>query len=280
MGRQKILFTVTAYPLPSRSYDELVCTAGLREDGSWVRIYPVPFKFLNFRKYQWVEISLKKRKKDDFRPESYSPADFDLSDMKIIGSIGTDNHWAERKKICLKEVYSSLENLIEDSKSPQNKSLACFKPAQILDLFVEPDNRDWKPLWKQARLQYDLFATDEENRRAYESMIRKIPYKFKYRILDEEGKESQMMIEDWEIGALYWNCLARAEGDEKEAIEKVKQKYFDEFSAENDIYLFLGTTMQFHRRRVKNPFVIAGVFYPKKEPNVRQLKLNFSYRQF
>lgn len=38
MPREKILLTVTTYPLPSRSYDELVCTAGVREDGSWVRM--------------------------------------------------------------------------------------------------------------------------------------------------------------------------------------------------------------------------------------------------
>jgi hypothetical protein len=42
--RKKVLLTVTTYPLPSRSYDELVCTAGILEDGSWIRIYPVPLR--------------------------------------------------------------------------------------------------------------------------------------------------------------------------------------------------------------------------------------------
>ena len=42
----KILITVTTYPLPSRSYDELVCTAGITEDGKWIRIYPVPLSSL------------------------------------------------------------------------------------------------------------------------------------------------------------------------------------------------------------------------------------------
>lgn len=275
MPKLKVLITVTAYPLPSRSYDELVCTAGVLEDGSWIRIYPVPFKFLNFRKYQWVEISLERRNKDDFRPESHRPKDLTLGDITILGSIDTANYWEERKKFCLNEVYYSLEKLIEDSKNPKNKSLACFKPSKILDLVIEPDGRDWKPLWKQARLQYDLFATDEENKKAYESMIRKIPYKFKYKLVDEDGKVSQMMIEDWEIGALYWNCLARAEGDEQEAIKKVRQKYYEKFTTENDIYLFLGTTKQYHQRRAKNPFVIIGVFYPLKEPDRKQLKFRF-----
>lgn len=42
MPRERILITVKTYPTLSASYGELVCTAGLREDGSWIRIYPVP----------------------------------------------------------------------------------------------------------------------------------------------------------------------------------------------------------------------------------------------
>ena len=40
MARVKLLLTVTTYPLPSRSYDELVCTAGILEDGSWIAVRP------------------------------------------------------------------------------------------------------------------------------------------------------------------------------------------------------------------------------------------------
>jgi hypothetical protein len=42
--REKILITVKTYPVISKKYQETVCTAGLREDGSWVRLYPVPFR--------------------------------------------------------------------------------------------------------------------------------------------------------------------------------------------------------------------------------------------
>jgi len=46
MPRKKVLITVTTYPLPSRSHDELVCTAGILETGEMIRIYPVPLSFL------------------------------------------------------------------------------------------------------------------------------------------------------------------------------------------------------------------------------------------
>ena len=39
------------------------------------------------------------------------------------------------------------------------------------------------------------------------------------------------MIEDWETGQLYWNCLSRHEGDEAKAkaIADVRKKYFEDF---------------------------------------------------
>ena len=78
------------------------------------------------------------------------------------------------------------------------------------------------------------------------------------------------MIEDWEIGQLYWNCFRNAKGKnleerEMDALEKVKNKYFDEFVSKNELYFFVGTTKEWHLRRGYNPFVIIGVFYPLKD---------------
>ena len=67
------------------------------------------------------------------------------------------------------------------------------------------------------------------------------------------------------LACIYWNCLRAAEGNETVALEKVRQKYEVEFLKEKDIYLFLGTTKEWHMRRANNPFVIIGVFYPKQK---------------
>ncbi len=153
-----------------------------------------------------------------------------------------------------------MEKLIADSKAPKNKSLAVFKPASIIKLEWEETDRDWKDEWKFLRKQGDLFEPDK----GPEILIPKLPYKFFYLFTDETGKQRRLMIEDWEIGSLYWNCLKAANGNETIAIQKVKQKYEEEFR-KNDIYFFLGTTKEWHTRRAKNPFVIIGVFYPRKE---------------
>ena len=67
----KIFVTVKTYPTLSTSYDELVCIAGINEEGKWIRLYPIPFRKLSydkrFSKYQWIEINVEKNSKD-FRP--------------------------------------------------------------------------------------------------------------------------------------------------------------------------------------------------------------------
>lgn len=269
MARKKVLITVTTYPLPSRSYDELVCTAGVLENGEWIRIYPVPLSFLidlkgsgkvKNVKYTWIELDLNERS-DDFRPESHSPVNYDFKDIVIGDTINTDGNWMLRKELCLKNIYTNKKKLLEDSKAPANSSLATFKPTKVIGVEIEEDEREWKDEWKELRKQGNLFDTVKP----IETLIPKLPYKFFYRFLDDEGVESKLMIEDWEIGALYWNCLRNSDGNESIALEKVKEKYENNFIRNKDLYLFLGTTKEWHRRRANNPFVIIGVFYPKKE---------------
>ena len=267
MSRKKVLITVTTYPLPSRSYDELVCTAGILENGEWIRIYPVPLSFLidlkgtgkvKNVKYTWIEIDINKRK-DDFRPESHSPINYDFRDIVIGKTIGTEGNWALRKDLCLKNIYTNKNKLLSDSKAPKNVSLATFKPSKILGFEYKEDTREWKNEWIELRKQVSLFETVKP----IETIIPKLPYKFYYRFIDDIGNESKLMIEDWEIGALYWNCLRNANGNETIALQKVKEQYERNFLKNKDVYLFLGTTKEWHRRRSDNPFVIIGVFYPK-----------------
>lgn len=269
MTRKKVLITVTTYPLPSRSYDELVCTAGVLENGDWIRIYPVPLSFLTDLKgsgklksvkYTWIELNLNKRT-DDFRPESHSPVNYDFEDIAIGETINTNGNWALRKDYCLKKVYTNKNQLLDDSKAPGNLSIATFKPSKILGLEIEEDEREWKDVWKELRSQKNLF----ESVKPIEKLIPKLPYKFYYRFTDDTGVESKLMIEDWEIGALHWNCLRNAGGNEVVALKKVREQYEENFIKNKDLYFFLGTTKEWHRRRANNPFVIIGVFYPKKE---------------
>ena len=269
----RVLITVKTYPLPSRSYTELVYTAGLLNGEKWIRMYPIPFRFLQddqkkYPKYSWVNINLT-RKKDDFRPESYSPKLGVDEPINVGQHIGTDSDWAARKSYVLKETFYSMNELIALAKDPnQRKSLATLKPSRIVDFVIEEDEREWNPKWMEQLKQFNMFELPTE--RGHKKLVKKLPYKFSYRFFSEGDKEPRkMMIEDWEIGALFWNCLYRTDGDEQAAVELVKQKYLEEF-AEKDLYLFVGTTNQYHNV-APNPFVIIGVFYPPKSDQLTLL---------
>ena len=45
--KTKILITVKTYPQFSSKYTETVCTAGMREEGKWIRIYPVLYRSMD-----------------------------------------------------------------------------------------------------------------------------------------------------------------------------------------------------------------------------------------
>jgi len=200
----------------------------------------------------------------DFRPESFRPYDID-EDIRILDTIGTKNAWSDRRKIVLKNVRYDMGNLISDAKDPsKHTSLAVFKPKEILDFRWEPTDREWdqKKLEEVYAHQREMNLFDQ-TRRIFK-VARKLPYKFKYVFRTEDGRQCDMMIEDWEIGMLYWKSLSRSGGDEKIACENVKKKYFDNFARTKDLYLFLGTSLKYHSVGI-NPFMIIGVFYPPFE---------------
>ena len=263
----RVLVTVKTYPLPSSKYGELVCTAGLLESGKWIRIYPIPLTFLindnKYPKYSWIELDLTRRARD-FRPESYSPLRGIDEQIRVVGKLGTTNKWAARRQYVLKEVYTSMTELISQAKGPEIKSLATLKPLKIVDLVIDEKERKWKDKWLAQTKQGNIFELDAKGQGKQCTPVRALPYKYSYRFLTEgDTKPRKLKIDDWEIGALFWNCLAKTDGDEAAANRMVRQKYLEEFGQTKDIHFFLGTTRVNHYVS-KNPFVIIGVFYPQK----------------
>lgn len=266
--RMKVLIVVKTYPAISRKYGEIVCTAGITEDGKWIRIYPLPFRRIDytkrFKKYDWIEIDLIRNTKD-FRPESYRPVNFNY--IKKIGRINSDGEsWELRRKYVLKNVYTNLEQLIKDAK--ENKtSLAVFKPTKILDFkYIKVQDQ-----WDKKKLEYlesqsnqgYLFENEDINDITQFEVVPKLPYKFQFVFKDDADTEATLSIEDWEIGMLNWNSLKRHNDNEELACNDVKKKYYFDFAKTKDYYFILGTTKKYHLI-AKNPFLIIGDFRPKQ----------------
>ena len=263
--KERILVTVKTYPTLSTKYGEMVCTAGVREDGSWVRIYPVPFRRLEeqerYKKFDWIECNLVRNSRDP-RPESHRPFDQgELADLEPVGHIGTSDKWRERRRILLgnARVYDRRDEIVNAAKNNE-MSLCVFKPTRVRELTWEQEEPKWDPHKLQGmrifHSQLDLLA-DNAWRETFK-LIPKLPYNFSYRFTDATGRQSTLQVLDWEIGALYWNCLRMANGDETHAFTKVREKCFDTF-LQTDLHFFLGTTQQWHSI-APNPWTIVGVF--------------------
>ncbi len=274
--KKRVYIVVKTYPTISDKYAELVCTAGVLEDGSWIRLYPIPFRKLEtyqkYPKYAWMQVEVERNTKD-FRPETYRP--INLEKIKVEPHPAKAD-WEQRRKIIFKnkKIYTDLNELIAQAKSESDPiSLAIFKPTKILKFKVEPTSREWdlKKLKNLNALsqQLNLFQTPEETEEEFK-VVPKVPYKFSYTFEDSSGRQSTLMIEDWEIGMLYFNCLKK-HNDESIAVAKVKEKYFDEF-LKRDLYFFMGTTKKFHNV-APNPFIIIGVFYPPFKSPYEQMTL-------
>ena len=76
-----------------------MCTAGITEEGEWIRLFPIPFRFLDdpkqFRKYDWIEAKVMKARSDP-RAESYI---VDVDSIQVVDKIKTDKAWGARRAI-------------------------------------------------------------------------------------------------------------------------------------------------------------------------------------
>jgi hypothetical protein len=71
---KRLLITVRTYPVPAQKTIEASCTGGVTRDGKWMRLFPVPYRFLDedkrFAKWQWIDVNVIKAP-SDARPESF-----------------------------------------------------------------------------------------------------------------------------------------------------------------------------------------------------------------
>jgi len=259
---------VKAYPQPSQKYGEAVCTAGITQDGKWIRIYPVEFRQLppeaQFEKWHWIEARIKKSSSDP-RPESYN---IDYDSIKVLGKIGTANQWEQRRKILKNFDNGSLEKL-EELHNSRKVSLGAIKPKTIEKFFAEPVEREWRPeklALLKARNENNLFSTRKRTLRALE----KVPYKFSYKFHCEDPDCSghTLQVLDWEVAQSFRNWM-RDYKSEEVVLQKMQEKYFDEFS-QKDLMFILGTIKSVDKFGV---FSIIGLFYPPKRTGPEQLSI-------
>ncbi|MDZ4820379.1 MAG: hypothetical protein SGJ20_15545 [Planctomycetota bacterium] len=251
----KVLITVMTYPHPSRGYQELVCTAGITEDGEWVRLYPVDYRYRErnqqFKKYQWIEVRLDASGSgNDNRKESRRP---DLDSIRLVGEpLDTKYQWRDRREI-IDRLPHYTRNQLSSLYQHDKTSLGVVRPSRVLDMEVHPTSSKWKPEWQNLSSQLTLFGPPQKP-------LRKIPYTFHYvfECDDSDGKKHTAMCEDWELGMLFLHEVDRLGSDEKVA-ESVREKFLNELCRDDkDTRFFMGTYFPY------NTWLVLGVFWPPK----------------
>jgi len=253
--KTKVLITVMTYPHPSEKHLELLCTAGITENNQWVRLYPIDYRYRpkeqQFHKYQWIDIGLAERgAKNDGRKESRKP---DMESIQILGEpLSPEHEWRARTEIIDRMPHHTILEL-KALYDADKTSLGIVRPTEILDLKVEPVEREWKPEWQATLKQFNLFSGPPKQ-------LEKLPFKFSYvfRCADTGEKPHSAMIEDWELGVLYRKEVERL-GDEEAAVASVRKKFFDQIChSSRDTRFFMGTVFPY------NTWVVIGVFWPPK----------------
>ena len=242
------------YPHPSQSYQELICTAGVTEDGEWVRLYPVDYRYRpfdqQFKKYQWIEVELAQQGLgNDHRKESRKPS---LDSIRLLGEpLDTKNNWEARRRV-IDKLPRHTRNEFEILYDQDRTSLGIVRPTRVLDLEIEKSDPDWKPEQQNALNQLRLFGLQPKH-------LAKIPFKFSYVFeCEDSSKPHRAMIADWELGVLYLKEVKRL-GNEQRAAESVKNKFFNEICRpDKDTQFFMGTIFPY------NTWIVIGGFWPPK----------------
>jgi hypothetical protein len=154
------------YPLPSRGYQELVCTAGITEAGEWVRLYPIDYRYRprnqQFKKYQWIEVELDpKGSGSDHRKESRRPV---LESITILGErLSTKDGWKERRAIIDKIPHRTRKQLeeayaVDQTSLGLKQAIACLR-SSALSVFLRSMSQSLR-MRSQTRRRVHRFAKE------------------------------------------------------------------------------------------------------------------------
>lgn len=250
--KKKVLITVRTYPTPAYKGVEVSCTAGITDDGKWIRLFPIPYRYLDFdkrfRKYQWIEVNTKKA--SDHRPESYQ---LDIDSIKILSEpIPTKDNWKARKDIIYPLKAHCLCCLQKQRDDDGYPTLGIVKPKTISSFKIEKDISNWSQEQTERLMQMSFLEKQPTQK------LEKIPYVFSYNFTCQEPscKGHTLMCTDWEMMQSYRSWIQKYQNNWETAF---KQKYETEMILEKDTHFYVGTLHEH-----PNAWIIIGLFYPPK----------------
>ncbi len=161
--------------MPAKKGIEVSCTGGVTDKGKWIRLFPVPYRFLDgdkrFKKYEWIKVSVTKAS-NDLRPESFK---LNADSIEIGKRVSTANGWRARRELIKPLLRPSMCQIRRERDEGGSPTLGIFKPVEIRQLIIESvEQPEWSAEQMAHLRQTLLFQTSPPH------ALEKIPYNFKY----------------------------------------------------------------------------------------------------
>lgn len=248
--RQNVLIWGKTYPELSSGHRETVCTGGFLEDGSPIRLYPVPFRYIEQFKqyglYQWIDAPIA-RNLSDARPESHK---VEASNIRLLDTVPPGDGWRLRADIVFRKGSEWHFDCVEQLKAAQkvNKTSMGMVPVSRVDRVWaaerSPEDRaEHEVMIASRRSEIDMFGAEF---RDLEFLTHRV--KMNWHCIGERCPGHSASVLDWGL------CeLIRREGPYS-GVQKIKELADPD---RHDLRLFVGNI---HRR--PHIFTIIGLWYP------------------
>ncbi|WP_430453675.1 hypothetical protein [Rhodopirellula europaea] len=231
----------------SKKYTETVCTGGVQPTGEFVRLYPIPFRFLptemRYKRWDIIEVDVYKSSKDP-RPESWhlvpgSPID-------VIEHVASERRRWEWMHPTVFESRQTMEEM--------ELTNGCVQ-IEPLEFFHKTDDKEWSESQKAVIRQGDLFATEDEMRAIGE----RVPYQFRLRFREVSTgivDERKVLAWSYYTGYLRLHSSGKSKLDALDVVtERVKASIFNPKRA---VYAIFGTHSRFGH------WMISGLYHVPK----------------
>ena len=238
-----LMVNCKTYPAVSKKYTETVCTGGVQPNGEFVRLYPVPFRFLDTKEQygRWDVIRVQVyRDTNDDRRESWHLEPGTL--IECIDKITTDRQKWEWMK---PTVHHSTEAM-----NAQDITNGCVQ-IEPIELYYKDDPKEWTDSQKEAIAQGDLFATKEQ----MASLADRVPWQFRLKYREaNSGREGDCKVLAW---SYYQGLRRRMQTDPVEvALEFVSDRIKSSiFRPDRTLFGIFGT------HRLSGHWMISSLYY-------------------
>lgn len=258
----QVLITVKTTPMPSTTYGDTVCVAGVRIDGGrceWIRLYPIAFRWLadaaKFKKYDIIDVEVRCRDADT-RPESYSPTE---DSIKVVRHL---DGWKARQPVLQNLPRTTTCALSREARSRHDApSLGMVAVAKIKRVWFE-DHPGWSDK-EQEKIAQAFDSTRVAlfgDGKAMPPVLKAPALKFGYNYVCFEGgcKGHRGQLLDWELTELQ----RRLPGTVQEKRDGIRAKFETMmFDPKRESSFYMGN---FEDPRKRANFSVLGVHYPER----------------